>query len=165
MKRSFSLDNTTQACDTDFMEKLPVKCLRPTAKPPERKTTGSVGYDLAACLDSEITIAPGETRKVGSGLAIALEPGYAAFIYARSGLGINYGVIPANCVGVIDSDYRGEVIVGLKNTSNMPFTVKDGDRIAQMVIAKCELPEVFIRESLEETTRGDGGFGSTGEGG
>jgi len=146
------------------MEKLPVKRVKPTARLPERKTSGSVGYDIAACLDSEIIIAPGETYKVGSGLAIALEPGYAAFIYARSGLGINRGVIPANCVGVIDSDYRGEVIVGLKNTSNTPFSVNDGDRIAQMVIVKCELPEIELSDDLDKTARGDGGFGSTGDG-
>ena len=99
---------------------------------------------------------------IGSGLAIALEPGYAAFIYARSGLGIKHGMIPANCVGVIDSDYRGEIIVGLKNMSDEPFTVNDGDRIAQMVIAKCELPELRLCDDLDETKRGDGGFGSTG---
>ena len=124
------------------MEKLNVMRLKPTAVLPERKTTGSVGYDISACLNEEITIAPGETNMVGSGLVIALEQGYAAFIYARSGLGIKQGIIPANCVGVIDSDYRGEVIVGLKNTSKIPFKVKDGDRIAQMVISKCELPEI-----------------------
>jgi len=146
------------------MTKLPVMRLKPTAILPERKTEGSVGYDIAACLDKEIAIAPGETQKVGSGLAIALEPGYAAFIYARSGLGINHGITPANCVGVIDSDYRGEIIVGLKNSSNIPFTVNDGDRIAQMVIAKCELPVIVLSDNLEETARGDGGFGSTGGG-
>ena len=144
------------------MTKLPVMRMKPAAILPERKTTGSVGYDISACLDSEITIAPGETYKVGSGLAIALETGYAAFIYARSGLGINKGVIPANCVGVIDSDYRGEVIVGLKNTSKTPFIVNNGDRIAQMIITKCELPEIVLSDDLADTERGAGGFGSTG---
>jgi len=143
------------------MEKLPVKLIKPNAKLPERQTAGSVGYDISACLDSEVMVAQGETQKIGSGFAIALEPGYAAFIYARSGLGINHGIVPANCVGVIDSDYRGEVIVGLKNTSNTPYTVKNGDRIAQMVITKCAVPEVIPCEDLEETTRGAGGFGST----
>ena len=143
------------------MKKLPVKRLKSNAKLPERKTKGSVGFDIAACLDDDITISPGETQMVGSGLAIALKPGYAAFLYARSGLGIKKGVIPANCVGVIDSDYRGEVIVGLKNTSNTEFLVKDGDRIAQMVIAKCQLPEIILCDDLDETTRGAGGFGST----
>jgi dUTP pyrophosphatase len=144
------------------MEKLPVKQLKPDTILPERKTAGSVGYDIAACLDEDISIKPGETFLVGSGFAIALEPGYAAYIYARSGLGIKYGIIPANCVGVIDSDYRGEVMVGLKNTSEKPFTVRNGDRIAQMVITKCVLPEVVLCENLDETKRGGGGFGSTG---
>jgi dUTP pyrophosphatase len=143
------------------MKKLPVMLIKPTAVLPERKTGGSVGYDISACLEQDIVIKPGETRMVGSGFAIALKPGYAAFIYARSGLGIKQGIIPANCVGVIDSDYRGEVIVGLRNTSAAPFTVKNGDRIAQMVITKTELPEVLECENLDETTRGDGGFGST----
>ena len=144
------------------MKKLPVTRIKALAKLPQRQTVGSVGYDLSACLDNDIVLAPGETKKVGSGIAIALEPGYAAFIYARSGLGINFGVIPANCVGVIDSDYRGEVIVGLKNTSQEPFEVKNGDRIAQMVIKKCETPEIILCDDLEKTERGDGGFGSTG---
>ena len=144
------------------MTHLFVKRLRVGAIIPARKTAGSVGYDIAACLDEEITIEPGETRLVGSGFAVALEPGYAAFIYARSGLGINYGITPANCVGVIDSDYRGEVIVGLRNVSGKPFTIRDGDRIAQMVVARCELPELALCEDLDDTLRGDGGFGSTG---
>jgi len=143
------------------VDKLPVMLINSTAKLPERQTVGSVGYDISACLDNDITIAPGETQKIGSGFAIALEPGYAAFLYARSGLGIKHGMIPANCVGVIDSDYRGEVIVGLKNTANTSFTVKNGDRIAQMVIAKCELPEIIPSDDLEKTIRGAGGFGST----
>ena len=146
------------------MEYLAVKLVRPNAKLPERITGGSVGFDIAACLSENVVIAPGETKMIGSGLAIALQPGYAAFIYARSGLGIKHGMIPANCVGVIDSDYRGEVIVGLKNTSDVPFEISDGDRIAQMVVSKCELPELVLCEDLDETTRGDGGFGSTGSG-
>ena len=144
------------------MKQLRVKLVRPNAVPPSRETAGSVGYDISACLDEKVTIRPGETRMVGSGFAIALEPGYAAFLYARSGLGIKYGIAPANCVGVIDSDYRGEVIVGLKNASGEPFTINDGDRIAQMVIAKCELPEPVILGTLDETSRGAAGFGSTG---
>ncbi|MCL2402092.1 MAG: dUTP diphosphatase, partial [Oscillospiraceae bacterium] len=98
-----------------------------------------------------------------TGIAIALEPSYAAFIYARSGLGVRHGITPANCVGVIDSDYRGEIMVGLRNASDKAFTVNNGDRIAQMVIAKCELPEPVLCNDLDETSRGSGGFGSTGE--
>jgi len=144
------------------MYRLATKLLRPNAKPPARITEGSIGFDVAACLEEDVVIAPGETRMIGSGFAIALEPGYAAFIYARSGLGINRGIVPANCVGVIDPDYRGEVIVGLRNMSDKPFDVRDGDRIAQMIVAKCSLPEVVICENLDETQRGGDGFGSTG---
>ena len=144
------------------MKRLPVKLVKPNATLPARKTAGSVGYDVSACLNDAVVIRPGETKMIGSGFAIELEPGYAAFIYARSGLGIKHGIIPANCVGVIDSDYRGEVIVGLKNTSDEPFIVKNGDRIAQMVIAGCELPVPVLCEELDETPRGAGGFGSTG---
>ena len=99
---------------------------------------------------------------IGSGLAVAIQPGYAAFIYARSGLGIKHGIVPANCVGVIDSDYRGEVIVGLRNLGDAPYTVNNGDRIAQMVIAKCEAPEIVVCDDLDDTLRAGGGFGSTG---
>ena len=144
------------------MYKLKVKKIKDNAKLPGRRTAGSVGFDLSACLDEETVILPGETKMIGSGFAIALETGYAAFIYARSGLGIKHGIVPANCVGVIDPDYRGEVVVGLKNTSNEPFLVCDGDRIAQMVVIKCELPELSVCRELDETGRGAGGFGSTG---
>ena len=144
------------------MDYLRIKIIRVGARLPVRKTSGSVGFDISACLDGPIVIKPGETHMIGSGIAIALEPGYAAFIYARSGLGTKHGIIPANCVGVVDSDYRGEVTVGLKNTSDIPFIVTNGDRIAQMVVARCELPEPVICEELDETKRGGGGFGSTG---
>jgi len=144
------------------MDKLRTIRIKPSAQLPQRETEGSVGYDISACIDDDVTLMSGETHKIGSGLAIALDPGYAAFIYARSGLGIKHGLVPANCVGVIDSDYRGEIIVGLKNTSDEPYTIKNGDRIAQMVISKCQLPEIIICESLDETDRGAGGFGSTG---
>ena len=144
------------------LRELQVKLLRAGAKLPVRETEGSVGFDISACLDDEVVVGPGETHMIGSGVAIALETGYAAFIYARSGLGIKHGIIPANCVGVIDSDYRGEIIVGLRNTSDIPFTVKNGDRIAQMVISKCELPKPILCERLIDTQRGSGGFGSTG---
>ena len=145
------------------MKQLQVKLLRSNARLPESKTSGSVGYDVAACLSEPVDIDPGETKMVGSGFSIALEQGYAAFVFARSGLGINHGIVPANCVGVIDSDYRGEIIVGLKNTSGKPFRVNDGDRIAQMVIVRCEKPELCLSGELCETQRGSGGFGSTGK--
>ena len=146
------------------MEQLRIMLMRESARVPSRETDGSVGFDISACLEEAVTIRPGETCMIGAGFAIALEPGYAAFVYARSGLGIKHGLIPANCVGVIDPDYRGEVIVGLKNTSKKPAVVRDGDRVAQMVIAKCELPEVVVCDALDDTKRGSGGFGSTGFG-
>ncbi|MCL2409732.1 MAG: dUTP diphosphatase [Oscillospiraceae bacterium] len=145
------------------MKRLNIKRLRENAVIPKRTTAGSVGFDISACTEEAVMIPPGETRLIYTGIAIALEPGYAAFIYARSGLGVRHGITPANCVGVIDSDYRGEIIVGLKNSSDKQFIVNDGDRIAQMVITKCELPEPVICEDLDETSRGSGGFGSTGE--
>jgi len=147
------------------MEILQIKKLKQNAALPARGTGGSVGYDIAACLEEDVEIQPGQTCMIGAGFAIGLAPGYAAFIYARSGLGINAGIIPANCVGVIDSDYRGEIIVGLRNTSDKLFRVRSGDRIAQMVITKCETPEIDLRDDLDETQRGGGGFGSTGRAG
>ncbi|MBC2889986.1 dUTP diphosphatase [Gordonibacter massiliensis (ex Traore et al. 2017)] len=144
------------------MNELRVRLLDPLAKLPRRSTSGSAGYDLSARLERDVLIAPGETTSVGCGFALALEKGYAAFIYARSGLGIMCGVTPANCVGVVDSDYRGEVIVGLRNASSQPFMVRDGDRIAQMVIAGYETPELVLCDDLDKTQRGAGGFGSSG---
>ena len=144
------------------MNLVRVKLLSDDAVKPERNTDGSVGYDIAASLKNDILINPGETILIGSGFAIELNQGYAAFIYARSGLGVKKGIIPANCVGVVDSDYRGEIKVGLKNTSTEPFIVHNKDRIAQMVITKCELPETVVCDTLNETCRGEDGFGSSG---
>lgn len=144
------------------MKTLRIQRLRRDAVIPERATQGSVGYDLSACIDAPVTIAPQETARIGTGLAIALDQGFAAFLYARSGLGVKSGIVPANCVGVVDSDYRGEIVVGLRNCSAMPFTVKNGDRIAQMVIAECALPQLLVCDALDDTPRGSGGFGSTG---
>ncbi|MDR0862702.1 MAG: dUTP diphosphatase [Oscillospiraceae bacterium] len=144
------------------MNVLRLKLTRPGASPPRRATTGSVGYDVYAAIDGEVVIEPHATVTIPSGFAVALEQGYAAFIYARSGLGIKHGVVPANCVGVIDSDYRGEILVGLTNHGGSPYTVRPNDRIAQMVIARCELPDIELCDELDDTERGDGGFGHTG---
>lgn len=146
------------------MTQLPVKLVNPRAMVPTRSTVGSVGYDIYACLSEAVTLHPGETRLINSGIAIALEEGYAAFLYARSGLGVKCGIIPANCVGVIDSDYRGEIMVGLKNTSAVPYVINPNARIAQMVISRCELPELIVCDVLDKTERGSHGFGSSGEG-
>lgn len=139
-----------------------LKLLHKDASLPTRETEGSVGFDIRAHLTEPITIEPMATMKIGSGFAVALDAGYAAFIYARSSLGVNKGIVPANCVGVIDSDYRGEVIVGLKNMSNDPYTVNPNDKIAQMVVSKCEIDGIIVCDELDDTARGSGGFGSTG---
>lgn len=144
------------------MKSLPIKLVHPTAIIPTRSTEGSVGYDIYACIPEAVTLFPGETHMISSGVSIALEQGYAAFLYARSGLGVKKGIIPANCVGVIDSDYRGEIMVGIKNTSNVPYIIQPDVRIAQMVICRCELPELTICDTLDKTIRGSGGFGSSG---
>ena len=141
---------------------LQIQRLRPTARLPKNATPGSAGYDLCADLEGPVVIPPRATVKVPTGLAMAIRPGLAGFVFARSGLGINYGIVPANCVGVIDSDYRGEVLVGLYNHTDQPFTVQPGDRIAQLVLLPVETPPVEECETLPDTQRGAGGFGSTG---
>lgn len=146
------------------MSVLKIKKLRKNAKIPYRATPGSAGMDLYACLDEAVTIEPGERAMIPTGIAIALEsPAYCAFLYVRSGLAVKYGIAPANCVGVIDSDYRGEVCAVLQNYSREPFTVLNGERIAQLVIAPVELPEIEVVDELDDTARGTGGFGSTGQ--
>ncbi|PWM40860.1 MAG: dUTP diphosphatase [Clostridiales bacterium] len=147
------------------MEKLMIKRLSETAVLPARATGGSAGYDLCADIRSPVTILPGETQRLGSGIAIALpDPGYVALIFGRSGLGNKHGLTPANAVGVIDSDYRGELIIGLRNHGEVPYTVQPGERIAQLVVLPVHTPELCEVESLDETERGAGGFGSTGRG-
>ncbi len=147
------------------MKALKIQLLRDGAILPRRATAGSAGYDLHACLEAPVTASPGETVKIPTGLAIDLgSPDHAAFVFARSGLAIKHGLVPANCVGVIDSDYRGEVLVGLFNQSSSPYTINPGDRVAQMVILPVLTPELAVCDSLEATQRGDGGFGSTGVG-
>lgn len=143
--------------------KLLVKKLRDGAVIPKRATEGSAGHDLYAVLDEPITVRPGGLIRIPTGIAIALPSNeYAAFIYARSGLAVRFGIAPSNCVGVIDSDYRGEIIVGLTNHSCEPYTIQNGERIAQMIIAPVVLPEIVECDTLDETARGAGGFGSTG---
>jgi len=120
--------------------------------------------DLHACIDEAVTIPAGGRRVVPTGLAIALpSPDYVALVYARSGLGIKHGVAPANCVGVIDSDYRGEIMVGLQNSGESEFTVRPGDRIAQLMVTPVVRASLRLVEDLDATARGAGGFGSTGK--
>ncbi len=145
------------------MKMIQIKRLSKTARVPVRATEGSAGYDIFA--DCEAEIAPGAVERIKTGIAIAVPRNdVAAFIYARSGIASKFGVSPANCVGVIDSDYRGEIMVPLMNHGSTPFSVKPGDRIAQMVFAPVFLPQLIESETLDETPRGAGGFGSTGTG-
>ncbi len=130
---------------------------------PTYATAGSAGMDLRACIDEPVTVPAGERAMIPTGLAIAL-PGaeWVALVYARSGLAIKHGLAPANCVGVIDSDYRGEVTVGLLNSSKEAYTIEPGERVAQLVIMPVTQAEISVVEELDDTQRGAGGFGSTG---
>lgn len=142
---------------------LRIKKLNENAVVPKAATGGSAGMDLYACIDSDVTIKSGERVLIPTGIAIALESNsYVAYIYARSGLAIKNGITLANCVGVVDSDYRGEVKVGIINLSDSNYTVKNGDRIAQMVIAPVIMPQIEEVNELDHTERASGGFGSTG---
>ena len=145
------------------MSVLKVKKMRKDARVPERATAGSAGMDLYACIESAVTVEPHRIVLIPTGIAIELDSQeVVAYIFARSGLAIKHGIAPANCVGVIDSDYRGEVCVGLINQTDDSFTVMPGDRIAQMVISPVILPRIEVVDELGETERGSGGFGSTG---
>lgn len=142
---------------------LKIKRLRENAVIPTRSTEGSAGADLYACIDSAVTIAPGELRLIPTGIAIALpDSSVAALLYARSGLGVKHGICLSNGVGVIDSDYRGEVCVGLCNVSDKPYTIEPGERVAQIVISPVIIPGFIECDELGDTARGEGGFGSTG---
>ncbi|MGN0475782.1 MAG: dUTP diphosphatase [Ruminococcus sp.] len=146
------------------MEILKIKRMRENAILPKRATPGSAGMDLCACIEEEITISPGDLVTIPTGIAIALpSENYMANIYARSGLGVKHGICLSNGVGVVDSDYRGEVCVGLCNVSKSPYTVTPGERVAQLVIASVAVMNVEEVDVLEDTSRGDGGFGSTGK--
>ncbi len=145
------------------MDTLKIKKVRKNALIPCYATSGSAGMDLHACIDTPLTLCPGELLMIPTGIAIELpHNGLAAFIHARSGLGVKHGICLSNGVGVIDSDYRGEISVGLCNVSSMPYTVEPNERIAQMVIAPVAAVEILTTDELSETKRGDGGFGSTG---
>ncbi len=126
-------------------------------------TEGSAGMDLPACIDEPLTLAPGDRVAVPTGIAIALpDSGYVGLVFARSSLGLKKGVTLPNAVGVIDSDYRGEILVALTNISDEPYTIAKGERIAQLVIMPVCVADISVVEELPDTDRGDGGFGSTG---
>lgn len=132
-------------------------------KMPFYATSGSAGMDLTACIDEEITLKPLERRLVPTGIAIKLpNAGYGAFIFARSGLATKKGITLSNCVGVVDSDYTGEIKVGLVNLSNEEYILTPGERIAQLVVIPVAHVNFSVSDELENTERGSGGFGSTG---
>lgn len=140
-----------------------VKKLNENAQLPFRATRGSAGADLFACIDTDIVVLPQERVLVPTGIAIELESHETgAFIFPRSSLSSKFGISLVNCVGVVDSDYRGEIKVPVINHSNEPYTIHNGERIAQMVILPVILPTFAEADELTETQRSDGGFGSTG---
>ncbi|MBR3935147.1 MAG: dUTP diphosphatase [Oscillospiraceae bacterium] len=142
---------------------IKVKKLRKNAVVPKIATSGSAAADLYACINEEVTVPAGKSTVIPVGIAIAVPEGYGAFIFARSGLGIKHGIAPRNCVGVIDSDYRGEICVGLQNSSDEDYVIKPNDRIAQMAIMPVMPAEYVLCDELSDTERGEGGFGSTGK--
>ena len=142
---------------------MQVKRLCPHAKLPTYGTPSSAGADLYVCLEAPVAIQPGETAFLPTGLAIAVPEGYVGLVFARSGMACKQGLAPANKVGVIDADYRGQVQVALHNHGSQPQTVCDGDRVAQLLVVPVLAPSLEVVEELDETVRGAGGFGSTGK--
>lgn len=145
------------------MSEIRVKKLSPNAILPTYGSQEAAGADLYACLQESVTIQPGETAWIPTGLALEVPKGCAGLIYARSSMGVKRGLAPANKVGVIDSDYRGEIRVVLFNHGKEPQTVTHGERVAQMLITPVLTPAYTEVEELDDTQRGQGGFGSTGK--
>lgn len=143
-------------------KKVNIKKLDKKAKAPTYGSEFAAGADLYACMDEAIDIAPNTTEFIHTGLAFQIPAGYVGLVYARSGLGCKKGLAPANKVGVIDSDYRGEVMVALRNHSTETRTIEPGDKIAQMVLTPYLKADYQIADELDDTVRGEGGFGSTG---
>ena len=146
-----------------MMEQIKVKKLKDNAIIPTYGSDGAAGADLYACLEQDVTIAPGETAFIPTGLSMMIPVGTAGLIYARSGMACKRGLAPANKVGVIDSDYRGEFIVVLHNHGTQSQSVSHGERIAQLVITPVFTPGFAEGDELTDTERGTGGFGSTGK--
>ena len=148
------------------MRKLDVKILDERIREhlPAYATSGSAGLDIRACIADPITLRPGESALIPSGIAIHVaDPGYAAILIPRSGLGHKHGIVLGNLVGLIDSDYQGQVFVSCWNRGREPFVVNPLERIAQMVIVPVAQVELNIVETFDESRRGEGGFGSTGK--
>lgn len=145
------------------MEVLKIKKVRENGKVPQRATSGSAGLDLCAATNCPITLKCGETAVIPTGIAIALpSENYGAFVFARSGLAVKHGIGLLNSVGVIDSDYRGEIMVGVINQIEEEYTIQPGERIAQLVVMPVSVMPAAEVDNLDETDRGSGGFGSTG---
>lgn len=144
------------------MEKIHIKLLRPGARVPTYGSREAAGADLYACLEEAVTILPGRTEKIPTGIALEVPRGCAGLVFARSSMGTKRGLAPANKVGVIDSDYRGEVLVMLHNHGDQPQTVEPGERVAQLLIVPVYTPGFLEVAELGDTDRGTGGFGSTG---
>ena len=140
-----------------------IKLLNDYAKVPTRGSDYAAGYDLYAAIKEPIYIYPKCTTMIDTGIAVEIPEGYFGAIFARSGLASKFGLRPANCVGVIDSDYRGPVKVALHNDGAIPYLVPQGERIAQLVIIPFQAVDFEVVEELEDTERGEGGFGSTGK--
>ena len=145
------------------MKAIPVKLLKPGAVMPTYGSAGAAGADLYACLEQDMVIHPGQSAFIPTGLSMEIPEGFVGLIYARSGLACKRDLAPANKVGVIDCDYRGEFIVVLHNHGSLPQTVCHGERIAQLVIAPIYTPGFVQVDSLSDTVRSSGGFGSTGK--
>ena len=145
------------------MNAVRVKILKEGARLPVYGSTQAAGADLYACLGEAVTIAPGETAFIPTGIALEVPVGCAGLIYARSGMACKRGLAPANKVGVVDSDYRGEILVALHNHGSQPQTVEHGERVAQFVITPVLTPVYEVAEELSDTVRDQGGFGSTGK--
>ncbi len=141
---------------------MKIKRMKENAIIPTRGSTYAAGYDVYACIDRPENINPGETKKIGTGIAIQPDPGMCVLLFARSGLATKRGLRPANCVGLIDEDYRGEYIVAMHNDSNQVQTINPGDRIGQIVFTKYEVAEFEEVDCLDDSERGSGGFGHTG---
>lgn len=139
-----------------------ISLARPNAKVPDRSTRGSVGYDLFSAEDSRVVIKPGKLALITTGVRVELPEGYEAQVRTRSGMAAKHLVVVANSPGTIDWDYRGEIKVPLLNIGERAYIVSPGDRVAQLVFARVEVPVLSIASELSTTSRGDGGFGSTG---
>lgn len=143
-------------------QKINIKKLNPNAKIPAYGTEYAAGADMYAFIEENVVINPGETKFISTGISLEVPVGYAGLIYARSGLACKKGLAPANKVGVVDSDYRGEVVVALHNHSNEPKEIEPFERVAQLVITPYLKADFQLQEELEDTERGASGFGSTG---